>query len=93
MLSVSASTRPYSHPQGVLFLQSTDASGVACKNAEYLQQDINKAIDLVGKQNVFIVCMDEACSKLSTLRSSDSAVPLMMQSTICRHWKTVPGAD
>jgi hypothetical protein len=57
--------------RGVLFLQSTDASGVACKNAEYLQQDINKAIGLVGKQNAFIVCMDGACKKTLKLLEAE----------------------
>jgi hypothetical protein len=51
--------------KGTFFVQSTDASG-KFKSAVYLFEDIQRAIEEIGAQYVFIVCMDGACKK--TLR-------------------------
>jgi hypothetical protein len=57
---------------GSFFMQSTDCTG-KIKNAEYLYADIKKAIESVGTDKVFIVCMDGACKK--TLRLVEEGLP------------------
>lgn len=52
---------------GTLFVQSTDATIVPKKNARYLLDDIGQAVDKVGIENVFLVCMDGACKGTLTL--------------------------
>lgn len=46
---------------GTPSVQSTDATTVPKKNAEYLLGDIDKAVEKVGVENVFLVCMDGTC--------------------------------
>ena len=46
--------------KGPFFCQSTDATG-KFKGAQYLLDDIKKAIGAIGPENVFIVALDGAC--------------------------------
>jgi hypothetical protein len=56
--------------KGPFFCQSTDATG-KFKGAQYLLEDIKKAIAAIGPENVFIVALDGACKATLGLISLD----------------------
>ena len=78
--------------KGTFFVQSTNCTGEH-KNQDYLYADVKSAIDKIGKENVFIVCMNGACKAVLKLIENDISMHKIFPQRCCTHALELLAAD
>ena len=78
--------------KGTFFIQSTDCTG-EYKNQDYIYADVKAAINKIGMEKVFIVCMDGACKAVLKLLENDASMHKIFPQRCCTHALDLLAAD